>query len=97
MLSNFKNHLHDVIQKYDHIAFEDHVKNTCIKKLHACNDYSSIPSIARKKDQELQKEKRSKNSHETQTTENQDAGGSIITPQTQKVESYNKREINDEL
>ena len=86
-----------MIQKFDHIAFEDHVKNTCIEKLHACNDYLSIPSIARKKDQALQKEKRSKKSDKIQGPEKKDTDGLRVTPEPQNADSPSKRLVNDEL
>ena len=69
MLNSFRNVILDVIQKHDHMSFEDHVQTICIEQLHACNNYLSIPSIARKNEQNLEKEKFTQDSQKPKTLE----------------------------
>ena len=65
MFSNLRSDLLDVVQNFDKMSFEEHVKNTCIKKLDACINYLSIPSVERKIERELEKEKREKLNQQT--------------------------------
>ena len=65
MFSNLRSDLLDVVQNFDKMSFEKHVKDTCIEKLDACINYLSIPSVERKIERELEKEKREKLNQQT--------------------------------
>jgi len=95
MFQRLKNDLLDVIQNFNMMSFEEHVKNTCIKKLDACINYLSIPSVERKIERELEKEKREKSKQETEileATENVKDTVSSVNEETENV-----KRPNDEL
>ena len=60
MFRNLQDDLLDVVRNLGKMTFEEHVKYTCIEKLDACTNYISIPSVERKIERELEKEKREK-------------------------------------
>ena len=97
MFSNLRSDLLDVVQNFDKMSFEEHVKNTCIEKLDACINYLSIPSVERKIEREVEKEKREKINHETDSL-----GSDENIQDTVSTENLNKqikgiKVVNDEL
>ena len=95
MFLKLKNDLLDVIQNFNKMSLEEHVKNTCIKKLDACINYLSIPSVERKIERELEKEKREKSNQKTKSSEideNAKDTGLSVNEGTRNV-----KKLNDEL
>ena len=97
MFDTFRKDLLYVVQKHKEISFEEQVKNTCIKNLHACNNYLSIPSIARKNEQNLEKPKREKKDKTTDAIEIIDSKEDMLTSETKIPETQNQRIKTDEL
>ena len=87
----------DVIEKHDHMHFEEHVKNVCIERLHACNNYLSIPSIARKNEQKLEKEKLKQDNQKSKTLEKKIDGENVIKQGKEKHKLRTKEVHTDEL
>ena len=97
MFRKLQDDLIDVIRNLDEMSFEEHVKYTCIEKLDACTNYISIPSVERKIERELEKEKREKLDNYNRVIDSNDDTedrDSSVTPskQTQTI-----RVVNDEL
>ena len=57
ILTQFKGHIVHVIENHETLSLEDHVKNTCIVSLQACQSFAAIPSVARENEKKLQKNK----------------------------------------
>ena len=97
MFRKQQDELIDVVRNLDKMSFEEHVKYTCIEKLDACTNYISIPSVERKIERELEKEKREKLDNKNRVIDSNDDTedrDSSVTPskQTQTI-----RIVNDEL
>lgn len=95
MFQRLKNDLLDVIQNLNTMSFEEHIKNTCIKKLDACINYLSIPSVERKMERELEKEKREKSKQETKILEAIENVKDTVSSVNEETE--NVKRPNDEL
>jgi hypothetical protein len=97
MFDTFSKDLLNVAQNHNEMSFEETVKLTCIEKWNACNNYISIPSVARNTERNLEKQNRLKNSQETNIIENIDSEKNTVISEAIMHETENKRAINDEL
>ena len=97
MFRNLKDDLLDVLRNQDKMSFEEHVKNTCIEKLDACINYSSIPSVERKIERELEKEKREKLNKENNLIDEKKVKDSEDSTENMIQQTQTIRIMNDEL
>ena len=97
MFSNLRSDLWDVVQNFDKMSFEEHVKDTCIKKLDACINYLSIPSVERKIERELEKEKREKLNQETNSLGSDENIEDTVSSINLNKQIKTIKVVNDEL
>ena len=97
MFSNLRSNLLDVVQNFDKMSFEEHVKDTCIEKLDACINYLSIPSVERKIERELEKEKRETLNQETNVLGSNEQVMDTVSTVNLNKEIKTIKVVNDQL
>ena len=97
MFRNLQDDLLDVVRNLGKMTFEEHVKYTCIEKLDACNNYISIPSVERKIERELEKEKREKLDNKNKVLDSNKDTEDKDSSKTESKQTQTIRIVNDEL
>ena len=97
MFRNLQDDLLDVVKNLGKMSFEEQVKYACIEKLDACSNYISIPSVERKIERELEKEKREKLDNINKVLDSSEDTEDKDSSVTQSKQTQTIRIVNDEL
>ena len=97
MFRKLQDDLIDVVRNLDKMSFEEHVKYTCIEKLDACTNYISIPSVERKIERELEKEKREQIDNKNKVLDSNEDTEDKDSSESQMKQTQTIRVVNDEL
>ena len=97
MFRNLQDDLLNVVRNLGKMTFEEHVKYTCIERLDACTNYISIPSVERKIERELEKEKREKLDNKNKVLDLNEDTENKASSDTQIKQTQTIRIVNDEL